>query len=61
MANKNTFNIGDEVTAFLKHSSTKRIKIRGKIKKIEKYWGLDTYTITEGVAEDFPTRIILKK
>lgn len=57
---KKIYKIGDIVTTTIVRASSKKnpIIIKGKIKSIRKDRGLMTYTITEGVAKDFLTRII---
>ena len=60
MTKKSTFSVGDKVVAYLKYSANKKLKVKGEIKKIDKHFGLETYTITNGVTDDFPTRIIEK-
>lgn len=58
MTKKKTYKVGDTVISFLRRSTSKKVKVKGKIKKIEMQWGNPTYIITAGVVEDFPTRAI---
>lgn len=56
---KTKFNIGDKVTTkLIKLSREDFVKVKGTITKIETGFGRKIYTITEGVVEDFKTRII---
>lgn len=57
---KKEFNVGDIVTAYLRHSNGQKKKVIGEIKRISKYYGLKTYIITDGIVEDFSTRIVEK-
>lgn len=50
--------IGDKVLSHLLRTSGEKIKVKGTIKRIDEYYGRKTYTITEGVVEDFATRTI---
>ena len=63
--------VGDIVTAIINTQSSKivvvqgkpkqirrKIKVTGKIKKIYNQYGHKTYTITDGVVDDFTTRTI---
>lgn len=60
IAPKPKFKIGDTVVSNLRHSSGKKISVKGKVKKVTQQYGYVTYTVTDGVADDFSTRIAKK-
>ncbi len=55
---KTKYKVGDKVTAFLYKSTMEKIKVVGTIKEIKQQFGNETYVITMGSVEDFPTRTI---
>lgn len=55
---KKQFKVGTTVQTFVRLSNTDKIKVVGKIKKVYKTFGRNTYVITGGVVSDFPTRTV---
>ncbi len=55
---KQKYKVGDKVTSFLLKHSMARVKIHGVVKEVKREFGIATYIISEGVAEDFATRTV---
>ncbi len=60
MAKKSEFKTGDKVKTFVLHSTLRRLKVIGTVKETKNQFGKKSYTITNGVVEDFPTRTMKK-
>ncbi len=54
------FKEGDTVKTFVLHSTLRRLKVIGTVKETKNQFGKKSYTITNGVVEDFPTRTMKK-
>lgn len=57
---KTGFKVGDTVKSNFRHSTGRKIEVVGKVKDIIVEYGYTTFIITNGVAEDFSTRLIRK-
>lgn len=56
---KKEYKVGDYVTSTLTFKGGKKVKIKGKIKKITTSYGQKTYLLTEITTADFTTRKLL--